>query len=117
MAASPARESDSPPISALLLDLAPLPLPQRRHIRYQGDDMCVPIERFAAHDQASLRNLYRILSELLYDIADDKTSDAEKRAAVARWPRRHSLDDIFAEVRALGLDSLKKAHNEEMAKA
>ena len=117
MASSLARESHPLPISTSLLDLAPLHLPQRRNIRYRGDDLCVPLGQFAPRDQASLQDLYRVLSELLYDLADDKTSDAEKWASVARWNRRHSLNAIFADVRALGRDSLEEAPGEEMAKA
>ena len=106
-----------PPIAAALLDLAPLRMPQRRNTRYDGDLLCIPLEELAARDQTLLRDLYKILSQLLYEIADERTGDAEKWAAVRRWTRQHDLDALFRDVRELGHASRERTTSEELAKA
>ena len=117
-APSPARKTDAlPPVAATLLTLAPLRLPQRRNTRYDGDYLCVAMEGLADRDQTILRDLYKILSQLLYDIGDARATDAERWAAVVRWTKQHDLDTIFHDVRELGQASRERSASEELAKA
>ena len=118
MAVSSAPETDSPPpVAAALLNLAPLRLAQRRNTRYDGDHLCIALEGLAARDQTILRDLYKVLSQLLYDIVDERATDAERWAAVMRWTAQHDLDTIFSEVRELGRASRERSASEELAKA
>ena len=117
-APSSAREADPlPPVAAALLDLAPLRMPQRRNTRYDGDQLCIALEGLAARDQTLLRDLYKVLSQLLYDIADERTSDAEKWVAVKRWTQQHDLDALFRDIRELGHASRERTTSEEVAMA
>ena len=117
-APSPAGKADPlPPVDAALLSLAPLRLPQRRNIRYDGDHLCIALGGMAVRDQTILRDLYKILSQLLYDIADERVTDAERWAAVVRWTKQHDLDAIFHDVRELGRASRERSASEELAKA
>ena len=54
---------------------------------------------------------------MLYDIADERTGDAEKWAAVRRWTLQHDLDVLFRNVRELGRASRERTTSEELSKA
>ena len=105
------------PISESLLALAPLHLPNQRKERYQGDDLCIPLTSLASGDQTLVLDLYKILSELLYVIADSSTDDARKWQDVALWTERHVLNAFIDRVRELGNTSHAGAFSEELAKA
>ena len=107
----------SSPIPEPLLALAPTRLPNYRHMRYLGDDLCVELQRLAARDQVLLRTLYGALSELLYAIADTATDDAQKWQAIKRWNERQDLDKFIDLVREIGLASHAQDTNEKLAKA
>ena len=64
----------APPLPETLLTLAPLELPNLRHGRYEGDDLCVSKAELAAVDQRLLSHLYQALTELLFTIAGDETA-------------------------------------------
>ncbi len=106
-----------PPLPESLLALAPLRLPNRRDLRYAGDDQCVKLDRMAARDQTLLHRLYQRLSELLFTIADTSTTDPQKWASVKSWIDRHDLDEIIGEARELGLASHEQNPGENLAKA
>ena len=108
------------PLSSIpepLLALAPTHLPNYRHLRYMGDDLCVTLEQLAASDQVLLRDLYGTLTELLYAIADTTTDDARKWQAITSWKERHDLDGFIDRVREIGLASHAQNATEELAKA
>lgn len=109
--------SSSTPIPELLLALAPIHLPNHRHLRYVGDDSCVALEGLAESDQVLLRSLYQALTKLLFAIADSATNDAQKWQAVELWQKGHDLDALIDEVREIGLASHVQASSEELAKA
>ena len=92
-------------------------LPNYRHMRYLGDDLCVDLPRLAARDQVLLRSLYQALTELLYAIADTATDDAQKWHAITRWNERQDLDKFIDLVREIGLASHAQDSNEKLAKA
>ncbi len=100
-----------------LRNLAPEHLPNRRAARYQGDSLCVPLARLAPRDQTLLRDLYDVLNELLYAIADTATDDAGKWRDVARWSERHPVERVITEVRELGRASHEQMPGEELSKA
>ena len=110
------RQTDSP-VPDLLLALAPLRLPNHRRVRYVADDLCVRLDRLAAHDQTILRRLYERLTELLCTIVDTATTDAQKWEAVQGWIARHDLEIFIDEVRELGLASHEQNPTEMLAKA
>ena len=99
------------------LTLAPWSLPNYRHLRYLGDDLCVSLDRLAARDQTLIRSLYEVLTELLYLIADTSNDDAQKWRSVGLWMERHDLDTIIDDARVIGHDSYDHAASEELAKA
>ncbi len=105
------------PITEALLALAPLRLPNFRKARYQGDDLCVTLEGLTAQDQASVRQSYQALSELLFSIADLSTDDDQKWQDVTRWLERHSLDALIEQARELGTTSHEQNSSEELARA
>ena len=106
------------PVSEFLLALAPLRLSNYRQVRYDGDDLCVHLDRLADRDQAILRGLYERLTQLLFTIADTATTDAQKWEGVQSWIDRHDLDQVITEVRELGLASHAEAQDpdESLAK-
>ena len=73
-------------VPAQLLALAPLYLPNLRKVRYDGDTLCIALEQLARRDQELIRRFYRFLNELLYEIADSSTDDAQNMGC------RHPLD-------------------------
>ncbi len=92
-------------------------LPNRRHLRYIGDDAYVCLEQLAERDQTLVHGLYQALTELLYRIADTTTDDAQKWVAIATWQERHDLNALIDLVREIGLASHTQASNEDLAKA
>ena len=96
--------------------LAPLELPNHRHGRYQGDELCLASGDLAAVDQESLRHLYEKLNELLFTIADKATDNAQKWQAVQRWAQPQDLDRLIDEVRAFGVASHGEHPGELLAK-
>ena len=112
------RAPDSlPPVSDVLLGLAPLHLPNRRHTRYLGDDLCISMAELAKLDQALVERLYQTLNELLFAIADKSLDDAGKWQAVARWTALHNLDTLIDEVHVLGAASHAERPSENLSKA
>ncbi len=105
------------PVSATLLALAPLHLPNQRKERYQGDDLCIPLTSLAARDQTLVLAIYEALGELLHTITDTSTDNASKWRDTARWTQRHNLDAFIDKVRELGAASHAEAASEELAKA
>ena len=105
------------PVPETLLTLAPGNLPNYRKLRYVGDDLCVSLESLAARDQTLIRNLYGVLTELLYVIADTSSDDSGKWESLGSWSERHDLDRIIDDARVIGLDSYRRAASEELAKA
>ena len=105
VAAPPATQSGGSPVDEALLALAPLHLPNRRHARYLGDNICVAIDQLAARDRELLRELYAILSGLLNLLANPETDDAGKWDDLTRWTNRHEVDLIFDHARELGTAS------------
>ena len=115
---SPSRQIDArTPVAESLLALAPLHLRNQRKERYQGDDLCIPLTRLAAHDQTLVLDLYKVLGELLYLIADTSTNNARKWQDTARWLERHHLDALIDEIRELGGASHALGSSEELSKA
>ena len=118
LTSSPSRRLDQDhPLPPFLLALAPGPMPNHRKVRYLGDHLCVPLERLAEQDQASLRSLYLVLTELLGTMTDTATDDARKWQEVTRWLQRHSTDSLIEEIRALGIASCEQAPGEATSKA
>ena len=114
----PASQPDNfLPIAEPLLALAPGRLPNRRRIRYVGDDLCVVLEQLASRDQDLLRRLYQILTELLYAIVDPAIDDAGKWQAITRWTENYNIDTLIEEIREIGLASHAQADSEALAKA
>ena len=105
------------PVVEALLALAPLRLPNFRKARYQGDDLCVALEGLTAQDQASVRQIYQALSELLFSIVDLSTNDDQKWRDVTRWLERYSLDTLIEQARELGTTSHEQHSSEELARA
>ncbi len=105
------------PIPDSLLALAPRHLPNHRQERYQGDDVCVSLDQMAERDQALVRDLYRVLTDLLFAIADPSTDDAGKWRDVDLWLQKHQLATLIEELRQLGRASYARTSNEELAKA
>ena len=85
-----------------LLALAPLHLRNRRQQRYLGDDSCIALEGLAPPDQTLLGHFYRVLSALLYAIADTATDDAQKWRDVILWTQHNHLDELIDQVNAFG---------------
>ncbi len=100
-----------------LLALAPTHLPNYRHVRYVGDDLCVTLQELAARDQVLVHGLYQALTELLSVITDTTTDDAWKWQAIILWKERHNLDRFIDQVREIGLASHAQNSTEELSKA
>ena len=106
----------SPPLDESLLALAPLHLPNRRQQRYLGDDSCVALEALALRDQVLLANFYRVLTALLYAIADTSTDDVQKWREVLRWTQQNDLDEFIDLVSEFGTASHAQGARGELAK-
>ena len=111
------RPGTLPPIPEILLALAPLHLPNRRSVRYIGEDQCIRLASLAERDQTLLRRLYDILTELLLLITNQPSDDTDRWHGVAKWTRRHDLDTLIDEVRELGAASYAEGASEGLAKA
>ncbi len=105
----------SPPES--LLALAPTTLPNRRRARYLGDDVCITMDMLAVRDQTLLGRFYRILTELLFAMANPENDDADKWRDVTRWMQQHPVEGLIDELQELGNASNAQSSNETMAKA
>ncbi len=97
--------------------LAPLDLPNYRKARYVGDDLCVALDQLVERDQEITRDLYSVLTELLFAIVDPDTDDARKWRDVAGWAEDRRLNKIIDEVRELGVASHAESPGEELATA
>ena len=82
-----------PPPEALLA-LAPTHLPNRRQVRYLGDDDCVEMRRLTQRDQDLIGSLYRSLTQLLYALSNPATDDAGKWQEVSAWVQEHPLGTL-----------------------
>ena len=105
-----------PPIPEALLTLAPLQLPNHRHSRYGGDELCLSLADLAEADQRLLRHLYAVLSELLYSIAGGQDGVPHKWRQVEAWVQRHGLDTLIDQTRELGVASHQQSAGELLAK-
>ena len=105
------------PLPASLLALAPTHLPNRRQVRYLGDDDCVELHQLAERDQALIRGLYHNLTQLLFALSNPATDDAGKWQDASRWVQAHPLDTLVQEVRELGSASGAGGMTEALAKA
>ncbi len=94
-------------------DLAPLDLRSRRVRRYLGDDLCLPLNAFAAADQDGIRWLYDFLQELF--IVVSVPSDLLP-SNVAAFLDRYDLDEFMGQVRNLGRASQQTDLSPRMAK-
>ncbi len=101
-------------VSESLLALAPLHLPNRRRQRYLGDDSCITLEQLAPPDQTLLGHFYRVLSALLYAIADTTTDDAQKWREVILWTQQNNLDEFIDQVQDFGNASHAQADASEL---
>lgn len=113
----PTKRNRALPLENSLLALAPEHLPNLRKVRYQGDDLCIDLGELAARDQALLRELYGVLTELLFVIADTSTDDDRKWRDVTRWLERHTPDALIEKVRELGIASHEQRSSETLSKA
>ena len=104
------------PVAEAMLKLAPLHLPNRRRVRYLGDDFCVVISSLAERDQALIRKLYANLTELLFALADTRLGDLPQWEKLARWVERHPLDALIDEVREVGSHSHSQQASEALSK-
>jgi nitrogen-specific signal transduction histidine kinase len=109
--------NDLAPIAEPLFDLAPTSLPNRRVVRYVGDNLCVRLADLVENDRESVRNLYKILTDLLLAFVDTSTDDALKWQELNRWLEGCDLKKLIDDVRELGVASHDCAANEELAKA
>ncbi len=107
--------SPSPPES--LLALAPTKLPNRRQVRYQGDDVCISMHTLAVRDQALLGNFYRALIQLLFILSNTANDDAGKWRDVTRWIEEHPIAVLVDELRELGDASDAQGSDEALSKA
>ncbi len=105
------------PIPQALLALAPLRLRNYRTVRYIGDDRCIQLTDLAKHDRSLLRNFYDLLTELLFLLTNPSADDARRWADVTAWIVRHDLNQLIADVRALGAASHRQRTSEELSKA
>lgn len=120
-APSPAAESASKdaPISPTLLSLAPLVLPNRRRVRYVGDDLHVVMNDLAAGDGEGLRAVYVALNELLDGFADAERTDAERWEHIEQWCARpeRGLNTVLTCTQRLGSETFaRNGHGEMLAK-
>lgn len=100
-----------------MLALAPLHLPNRRVARYKADDICVSLKRLTERDQAGLRKLYQVLTEMLFSLVDASADDARRWRDIELWIERHDLDTLIDEVRVLGVSSHEQDPSENLSKA
>ncbi len=98
------------------LSLAPAELPNHRKHRFQGDGLSVELSGLAVRDRTLVSRFYQILTELLYAITGDTTSDAQKWSALEEWAKRHDMDRFIDEVRELGTASHAEHPSEALAK-
>ena len=110
-------DPSSPPLPGFLLDLAPLELPNHRPARYVGDDLCIFLNRLVARDQQLLRDFYRVLTQLLFVLADTASDDAAKWQEVRRWVQQHPVDGLADDMHELGAASLQQEATEALSKA
>ncbi len=117
IASSTREQTDLPPIADWLLSLAPAHLPNRRTSRYLGDNLCFPVSLLAGRDQQLLQHLYKVLTDLLFTIANSATDDAQKWREIRLWTQQNRLDALIDEVRELGKASRAVDHAEQLAKS
>ena len=89
-----------PSVPEPLLTLAPLHLPNRRRVRYVGDDYCVDLPQLAKPDQALIFHLYRNLTALLFALSNPSNDDAGK------WQRSGALGPASIPAEKLVIDGV-----------
>ena len=85
--------------------------------RYRGDNFCLPLSSFAPSDQDGVRTIYRFLEDLFVVLKQPQGKKTRgELAAVRAHLDRQNTDEVFDQVRALGVQSLAADPSELMAK-
>ena len=98
-------EAPAAPISAALLDLAPLELRNLRADRYQGENVSIPLSAFAAADREIVLQVYTWINELL-GILGKEASATVAVGEIRRFLGRAGLDHMRSNLRVLGRATL-----------
>lgn len=93
---------DWPLDHSALASLAPDPIPSYRRIRYDGDGMAVPLERFPLADRELLAKTYAALGELQLLLSPPNDQPVEP-SLLSDLLARHSWKDLVAGLRRISL--------------
>jgi signal transduction histidine kinase len=100
---------------ASLETLAPHQLQNYRDVRYTGDQMSFSLQDFAAADQQRITRLYRVLSELIPILQQQRDHPTEDTSALQEFIQHTNWLAFIADIRQLGTATYDQHYSDTLS--